>query len=266
MNISFLSGLFIALVVFIGAIISSTSTAKVFFNIHAFFIVIGGTLASSLISFPLSHLLDTSKVLFKKVMGRTGVTAIDLVREFVRLSEGYRNDPQFIANNAKTLNYPFLQEALELLVEGGVSLEEMESILNTRAEVIFLEHEEEAHTFKSMARFPPAFGLLGAVMGMISLMQGLGSPDSFKQIGPAMAMAMVATLYGIALANFVFIPISENLLKLNKSDLLKRNIVIDGIKLLYLKKHPVIVDETLKCYLKPRDRKKTSPIKHREAA
>ena len=245
---------------------SSTSSSKVFFNIHALVIVLGGTFAAALISFPLSHLWETVKVLFKKVFAQTGVTSQDLIKEFVRLSEGYRSDSLFIAQNVDHLDYPFLNEALTLFVEGGIPFEEMELILNKRAEVIFLEHEEEAYTFKSMARFPPAFGLLGAVMGMISLMQGLGSPDSFKQIGPAMAMAMVATLYGIALANFVLIPVSENLSKLNKKDLLNRNIVIDGIKLIYLKKHPIIVEESLKCYLRPRDRKETKTTSKKEVA
>lgn len=254
MNISSLMGIILAFAVFIGAIFSSTSTAKVFFNLHALLIVLGGTFAASLVSFPLDHLWNTCKIFVKKVLGQSGITTKDLISEFVRLAEGYRNDSQYISQNINHLEYPFLNEALTLLNEGGMSFDEMELILTKRAEVIFLEHEEEAYTFKSMARFPPAFGLLGAVMGMISLMQGLGSPDSFKQIGPSMAMALVATMYGIALANFVLIPVSENLSKLNKNDLLNRNIVIDGIKLLHQKKHPLIVEESLNCYLMPKAR------------
>lgn len=211
MNISSLLGMILAFVVFMGAIVTSTSAAKVFLNGHAMLIVCGGTLAAAMISFPMSHLFEAVKILFKKVLGNPGVKPQELINEFVRLSEGYKSDPQFLAKNLTASTYPFLREALELIVEGGVPFEEMDHILDKRAEIIFLENEEESHTFKSISRFPPAFGLLGAVMGMISLMQDLGSPDSFKQIGPAMAMAMVATLYGIALANFVFIPVGENL-------------------------------------------------------
>lgn len=256
MNISSLLGMLTAFAVFIGAILTSTSAAKVFLNGHAMLIVGGGTLAAAMISFPVGHLIDALKILFKKVLGNHGTTPHELIKELVRLADGYKNDPQFLQKNVEAPSYPFLREALELIVEGGIPFEEMENILDKRAEVIFLENEEEAHTFKSMSKFPPAFGLLGAVMGMISLMQGLGSPDSFKQIGPSMAMAMVATMYGIALANFVFIPVSENLSKLNKKELLNRNIVIDGIRLLQQKKHPVIVEETLKSYLRPKDRQK----------
>jgi chemotaxis protein MotA len=94
-------------------------------------------------------------------------------------------------------------------------------------------------------------------MGMITLLQGLGSPDSFKQIGPSMGMAMVATMYGIAVANLVLIPLGENLSKLNKKEFLNRNIVIDGIKLLRSEEHPLVVEETLNSYLLPGERSET---------
>lgn len=254
MNFSSLFGMIIAFTVFVGAIFTSSNTFKIFFNGHALLIVGGGTLAAAMISFPLSNLFDAIKILFRKVLGNSGVSPNELILEFIRLAEGSRKDPQFLAQNVNASSYHFLREALELVVEGGISFDEIEDILDKRAEIIFLENEEEAHIFKSISRFPPAFGLLGAVMGMISLMQGLGSPDSFKQIGPSMAMAMVATLYGIALANFVFIPVGENLSKLNKKELLNRNIVIDGIRLLQLKKHPLIIEENLKSYLRPKNR------------
>src|SRR5262249_55010306 len=91
--------------------------------------------------------------------------------------------------------------------------------------------------------------LLGAVLGMVALMSGLGSPDSFKTIGPSMAMALVATLYGIGIANFVFVPLGENLAKFTKEDHLMRNIVIDAVKLLRENEHPLAVEEYLKSYL-----------------
>jgi chemotaxis protein MotA len=102
--------------------------------------------------------------------------------------------------------------------------------------------------------FPPAFGLLGTTLGMIALLQNIGSPDSFKLIGPAMAIGLVATLYGIAVANLVFIPMGENLSKLNKEDQVSRKIVLTGVKLLRAKEHPVIVEEFLKSYLLPSER------------
>ena len=108
--------------------------------------------------------------------------------------------------------------------------------------------------FNTLAKFPPAFGLLGAVVGMIALMQSLGGADAIKGVGPAMAVALVATMYGIAFANFILIPLGENLAKHNRTDKTVRSMVIDGIKLIRLKKHPLLVEENIKSYLLPSER------------
>lgn len=254
MNFSALLGIVCAFAVFFGSIFSSTNNVNIFINGHAFLIVIGGTLSASLISFPISQLWRIQKIVFRKVIGRYGATPQVLITEIVKLAEIQRDDPEQLKQVLNRIQYPFLKEALSLYLEGGVAPEKIDNLLRKRAEVIYLKYEDEAHIFRSMSRFPPAFGLLGAVMGMISLLQGLGSPDSFKQIGPAMAMAMVATLYGIAVANLVLIPLGENLSKLNKEEFLNRSLVIDGIKLIREGEHPFIVEETLKSYLLPADR------------
>ena len=72
--------------------------------------------------------------------------------------------------------------------------------------------------FKTMAKFPPAFGMMGTVLGLIALLQSLGNPDAKSQIGPAMAIALVTTLYGIAINNLAIIPMGESLTKATASD------------------------------------------------
>lgn len=251
MNLSTLIGIIAAIAVFIGSILTSSNNSKIFLNMHALVIVIGGTFAAALISYPFEQIWDAQKIIFKKVIGKFGVKNIDLIKEIISIAEGYSGNSQYIIQNIDKIKYPFLKEGLTLLIEETMSPEKLDNLLRKRAEIIFLEYESEAHIFKSMSRFPPAFGLLGAVMGMVSLMQGLGSPDSFKQIGPAMAMALVATLYGIAFANFVLIPLSENLSKLNKQDAINRSIVLDAIKLIRQREHHLIIEENLNSYLKP---------------
>ncbi|MEO0335719.1 MAG: MotA/TolQ/ExbB proton channel family protein, partial [Pseudomonadota bacterium] len=77
---------------------------------------------------------------------------------------------------------------------------------------------------------------------------------SVDGVGPAMAVALVATMYGIAFANFILIPLGENLAKHNRTDKTVRAMVIDGIKLIRLKKHPLLVEENIKSYLLPSER------------
>lgn len=258
MNISSILGFAVAILVFVGGVMSSTSQWKVYFDIHAFFIVFGGTLAATLISFPISHLFKISKIFFRKVFGQNQAPHLRVIEEIVQISQGIQSNDGFLSQNQESVKNHFLKEAIQLQIEGGIPDWKIDEILKKRAEVYYVRYEEEAHMFKTVARFPPAFGLLGAVVGMIALMTGLGSPDSFKTIGPAMAISMVATLYGVALSNFFFIPLGENLSKLNKEDHLMRNIVLDGLKLLREKQHPLVVEEHLKSYLLVTERKKLS--------
>lgn len=256
MNLAPILGFAIAIGVFIGGLLSSTPNWKIYLNTHAFFIVFGGTLAATFVSFPFGHLYKVARVFVGKALGKNSTPHIKVIEEIVELSQGLQDNQNYLIENVDNIRTHFLKEAVELHNEGGVPLAELDLMLRKRSEVHFARYEEESHVFKTVARFPPAFGLLGAVSGMIALMAGLGSPDSFKQIGPAMAIAMVATLYGIALANFVFVPLGESLTKWNKEDHLMRNIVIDGIKLLRRRQHPLIVEEHLKSYLLSSERQR----------
>src|SRR5690606_16760333 len=99
-------------------------------------------------------------------------------------------------------------------------------------------------------------------MGMIGLLQGLGEPNAFERLGPSMSVALVATFYGLVYANFVLIPIGENLALASEEDLLMRRIVAEGIRLIKEEKHPLLVEEYLKSYLAPKERnriKKSAP-------
>lgn len=261
MNISVISGIIVGIIVVIGGIFTSTENWKIFLDVHALLVVVGGTLAATLISFPISQLIKVNKILWSKIIGNHTAPHIKVISEIVSLAAGHRESPDFLQSNLNTIANPFLKEAVQLELEGGIPFQKIDAILKKRAEVHFVRYQDEAHIFKTIARFPPAFGLLGAVLGMIALMSGLGSPDSFKTIGPAMAMAMVATMYGIAIANFIFVPLGENLSKLSKEDHLMRNIVLDAIKLLREKEHPLVVEEYLKSYLLSAERDKLTDKK-----
>lgn len=253
MNFSSLIGLILSLVVVVVSIITSTKDSKMFLDAHAFVIVIGGTLAASLLSFSGKKMFALTKVFFRRVLGKNDEMqrAID---EIVDLAKGYRDNENYLRDKIPQIKTPFLKEALELMTDGGIDQNEIDKILMKRATVIHARHEEDAEIFKALSKFPPAFGLLGAVIGMISLMQNLGGADAFQKVGPSLAVALVATMYGIALANFFFLPLGENLAKVNRMDFLIRQIVIDGIKLVRQKKHPLVVQENIKSYLLPGER------------
>lgn len=261
MNISALVGIILALVVGAVTVMTSTSNWKVFLDYHAFMIVIGGTFAASLVSFSGKKLWLLFKIFFKRVLGKGEETQI-CVRELVELAKGYRDNDRYLMDNVAKIKTHFLREAIQMICDGGIEAADMDAILKKRALSIYHRHEEDAEIFKSLAKFPPAFGLLGAVIGMIAMMQSLGGADSFTKVGPSLAVALVATLYGIAIANFVFLPLGENLAKVNRHDAITRNMVMDGVKLIRQKKHPLLVEEVILSHLLPGERQ---PYKQKAA-
>lgn len=260
MNLSSFIGILFGAGIVIFGVLGVGNDRSVFLNSHAIAIVIGGTLAATLICFRGSTLLTLVRVFFRQVMGLKSDNYGQVIQEVVSLAKGYRNDTQFLSANVAKVRTPFLKEAIEMLVQGGIPGPQLEVILKRRALTHFKRYEEEADIFKVIAKFPPAFGLLGTTLGMIGLMQGMGSTSTAQAIGPAMAIGLTATFYGIAIANFIFIPMAENLQKMNREDEILREMVIDGIKLIREKQHPTIVEEHLKSYLLPGERGKLKKI------
>lgn len=253
MNFSSLTGLFLALAIIILSIVTATNNYMVFLDYHAFLIVIGGTVSAALLSFSGSKIMALMKVFLRRVLGKNEEIQV-AITEIVGLAKGYRDNDKYLKDNVAKIKTDFLKEAIQLMVDGGLDPAELDSILKKRAKTMHHRHEEDAEIFKALSKFPPAFGLLGAVIGMIAMMQNMGGADAFAKVGPSLAVALVATLYGIALANFFFLPLGENLTKLNRMDDKLRQMVIDGVKLIRAKKHPLVVEEAIKSHLLPSER------------
>jgi chemotaxis protein MotA len=254
LNISVILGILAAIGVVGGSFMLSDLNTAIFLNSHAILIVLGGTLAASLLSFSLDSLYKMARLFFSKVLFTKTRSLLDTVDELTDLARGHRQDDTYLKNRLKTMRNPFLAEAIEMIVSGGIPTDRIAKILNKRSRALFIRYEEEGQMFKVLAKFPPAFGLMGTTLGMIGLMQGIGGEDSMKMVGPAMGIALVATFYGICFANLVLIPMGEHLSKLNRQDALMRKMVIDGVVMIQEKQHHLLVAEELKSYLLPGER------------
>lgn len=254
MNISSLVGLIMAIFVFLVVALTSAKNPMVFLDWHAAVIVMGGTIAAALLSFSAKNMVLLFKVFMSRVLTGAQKQYSEVISELVDLAKNYRSNENYLNEVVEKLKTPFLKEAVQLVSAGGLSDKEIDTILTKRAKTHFVRYEQDAHMFTTLAKFPPAFGLLGAVVGIVALMQGLGGADAINSVGPSMAVALVATLYGIAIANFIFIPIGENLSKFNQQDKILRQMVIEGMRMVREKKHPLLVEENLKSYLLPSER------------
>ncbi|OFZ39164.1 MAG: hypothetical protein A2504_04710 [Bdellovibrionales bacterium RIFOXYD12_FULL_39_22] len=230
-----------------------------FTNVHAIAIVIGGTTAAAMVCFPFKHILSIMRIMFKASTGGFQKETIGTINEIVELSQMMVEDKPLEEAIAKVRS-PFLRESLQLAVDGTIPDNELEAVLFKRVEIQNEKYKQEGITYKIIGKFPPAFGLIGTTLGMISLLQGLGGESAFEKLGPAMSVSLTATFYGLVVANLFLIPIGENLSFASQHDLTRRRIIVEGVMLLKHRKHPLIVEECLKSYLSPADRNQMKKV------
>lgn len=255
MNFSAPIGFLVGLSVIYFGVTSGLSNTSVFLDAHAAAIVIGGTLAAAMICLPIPALINLFWVFLRTITGRQKQEILITINEVVEIASAV-NAGQKIEDVVGNIKNPFFKESLELLTSGGLDNDELEEVLAMRVEQQNEMYKKEGATYKIIGKFPPAFGLVGATLGMIGLLQGLGAPDAFQKLGPSMSVALVATFYGLILANVFIIPVGENLAHAAEDDLTIRKIIAHGVMLIRDKKHPLKVAEYLKSYLSPKGRNK----------
>jgi chemotaxis protein MotA len=253
MNFSTALGFVAAATIFLHSVLTSTDNWKIFLNEHGIVIVLGGTLAAACICFPIGKILHLTVLAFKKMLFGNHPDYPRIIKYIIELGEKSRADVTFLKKEVETMRDPFLREAITL-INDGMSEDQLRDIIEQRIETHAKRYTIEANMFKTMAKFPPAFGLLGTTLGMIALLQQLGGEDATKKIGPAMSIGLVATLYGISLTNFFLIPISENLAEANREDQTRHKIILEGIIMIKNKVHPIMIEEKLNSYLLPSER------------
>lgn len=236
------------------AVLESTTNPRIFLDIHGIVIVVGGTFTVALLSFNFKKLFAAMKIIFRKMLGRERDDFIGTIKLIVSLAEMNRTNPKGLANAVPANAHPFLKDAMNLVVGYGFNADQVDEILSNGIRGKVKRDEEENKVWHTISRFPPAFGLLGATLGMISLLQTLGEPGAQDRIGPSMATALVATFYGLVCANLIFLPIAEKLSAVSASDKILRMIIKEGVIKIVEKQHPAFISEFLYSFLPPSQR------------
>lgn len=252
MNFAAILGFLCSLAISTYAVLDSAKNPKLFYNSHAIILVIGGTITVGLLSFPFGRLFASLGVLARKMFGDEKNNYLGVIRQIVEIANLYRTNPKGVLATLGPKTHPFLKDGMKLLLDYGFNHEELESILDNALIGKKKRDQDEVKVWHTLSRFPPAFGLLGATIGMIGLLETLGEPGAQDRIGPAMATALVATFYGLVVANLFLLPIAERLAEVASGDLVMRNIIKKGVILVAEKKHPSYIEELLKSFLPPK--------------
>ena len=254
-----LSGVFLIGMGMIGASIENAVPITNFWSINSIFIVLGGTIAATAVAFPMKEVLRILG-LMGMVFKKPKYILPQIIEDVVKISDDYRNgEGQLVKKIDKIKNF-FLKDGIQFIID-DLRINEIVELMEKR-EFYRNEREiQEANLMNKMGVFAPAFGLVGTLIGLVFMLfamggnQGVGI-DAAASLGSAMGIALITTFYGAVLANLIFIPFSEKIKSRNLASSLESAIIIEGIKMIYEKKHPIIVREHLNSYLPPRERKK----------
>jgi chemotaxis protein MotA len=232
-----------------------------FFNLSAAAIVLGGTFGSLLVHFPITRIVGLFGIL-RKTLVYSHPEPDTVIAKMVKYAERARREGMLaLEDDSETENDDFLRKGLRLAVD-GTDPQLLEKIMYTDLQQIENRHIEGARILAAGGAFAPAFGMIGTLIGLVSMLSTLSDP---AQIGAGMATALVTTFYGAVLANALFLPLAGKLETRSREEILNKEMVIDGIMAIQSGDSPRIVEEKLKSFLSPSMRRKVEVAKERAA-
>lgn len=247
---SHLFGFILAVILLRVSMIVLGMEASAYYDSVALIIVFGGTISAAIITYPIADLVKMIKA-FVRIAKKNPEEKEATVKQIIMLAQSAQKSKKALMDAAEDpmLN-PFLKDGIELILS-GFSKEDIETIMSER---IFRDREREesyGNLLKTLSKYPPAFGLVGTVLGLVHVMRGVSSGADATTIGLQMALALVATFYGLILTNFVLMPASENLVNKSAMNLTHRELILEGLILIYEKRSPMVAQEMLNSYLPP---------------
>lgn len=231
--------------------ISSSGSLRLFISYPSMLIVLGGTLAATLINYPLSDILGVLGVI-RKAFFHKAPDPGDTIKTLVRFAEMARKEG-ILALEAQldTIEDDFLKLGIQLAVD-GTEPEMMRAILGTELASLQERHDVGQGIFTSMGTYAPAFGMIGTLIGLVLMLSRMDDPS---KIGPAMAVALITTFYGALLANLIFLPIAGKLKTRSKQEVLIKELIMEGVLSIQSGDNPRIVEQKLMSFIAPKLRK-----------
>ncbi|AQS59855.1 flagellar motor protein [Desulforamulus ferrireducens] len=246
-------GLLIASFCLIGGFLLEGGHASALVAPSAFIIVFGGTIGATIIAFSTQEVL-TIPTLIKTAVSKKVPDFQETINLIVELAEKARREGLlYLDSQLDNIDDLFLRKAMQLVVD-GTDPEMVRSILETEVYSSYERHQVGVHIFESAGGYAPTMGIIGTVMGLVHVLGSLSDPDS---LGPAIAMAFIATLYGVGSANVFWLPIGAKLKNLSKKELIRREMMIEGILALQAGYNPTIIRERLNAFIKPAQTKQS---------
>jgi chemotaxis protein MotA len=218
-----------------------------FIDLNALFITVGGTAAATLIHYPLPRLRAALKAV-RTVFRSAGNSHADMIATLVGFAERARREGVLaLEQDAEYAEDPFLRKGLALLVD-GTDHDEIRAILESDLAALEGRNKQAAGLFETMAQFAPGFGMVGTLIGLIQMLRQMNGGAG---LGLTMASALLATFYGVLLANLAFLPVAGKLKVRGADEVQRRELIMEGILAIQAGDTPSLIEEKLSSFLPP---------------
>ena len=248
MDIATIAGIIAGSVV-VGIAIMMGGDVGTFVNIPSLFIVIGGGFAATVIRFPLANVFQALILGGKVAFTHKSANPKDMIEEIASLAEVVRRDGPLGLENVE-IDDEFLKKGAQLVADGH-SGEQIVEMLERDRDLNLERLDEGQRIYKAIGDAAPAFGMIGTIVGLVQMLSSMDDPST---IGPAMAVALLTTLYGALIANLIALPLADKLSTKGKITEVTNTLSIDGVMQLSLGKNPNLIREMLTSYLPDKQR------------
>lgn len=251
-DIASLAGLALALGGIIAGLLMEGGKMQDISQVTAAIIVLGGTLGAVMVTSPMSTVMGAAKRLTSVFMTRPEPFEQVLEEIVGYATQARKQGIVSLEQQASTIEDPFLRKALSLAVD-GIDLSQLRAIMELEIEHMEQHGDAEAKVFEAAGGYAPTVGIIGAVLGLIQVMKNLANID---EVGHGIAVAFVATVYGVAVANLFFLPAAGKIKARVKDAVRMQELMLHGVLAIIEGSNPKLIRTKLEAYLPPGNHKK----------
>jgi len=245
-----LIGILLAFGAVFGSLVMEGGQPAALLVIPPLVIVFGGTFGASMAGGNLKDFTSGFSRMRTAVMSKPAPSD-DTVRTLVGFAERARRDGLLaLEETARSIEDPFLRKGIELAVD-GTDPEELRDILEADIQATRSEHALGVKLFGDMGGYAPTLGIIGTVLGLVHV---LGNLDDPSKLGPLIAGAFVATLWGVMSANVLWLPISKKLKRISEIELHRMDMLLEGIMAIQAGSNPRVIEQKLISFLPAKER------------
>ena len=252
MDIATIIGLISGTVLVLLAILTG-GNILIFINVPGLLIVVGGTIATCFIKFSLADVVNSVRVAMKAFLVKIEPPD-EIMAKMVAIAKVAKERGLMALENEKP-DDEFAAKAFQFLAD-GFDEEQIKELLKKDINLTIQRHLTGQKVFKGMGGSAPAFGMIGTLIGLVQMLANMANP---QDIGPAMAVALLTTLYGALIANLVCLPLADKLALRSQQELETKNLILDAALGIARGLSGMVFTETLKIHLSPKDRLKLVP-------